>query len=229
MKEKKKVLVFAPHPDDDILGCGGSMIKHLKNGNQVFVVYITNGDAECTEYPPEKFSKIRKKETLKAALVLGIKEENLYFLDEKIWKINETRVRFKFLELVRRIRPDVCYIPHLDESHYDHKIVHKMAMDAINMAPGKWFRAYNSSVEKPFRGVSIILAYEVSTPLMNPNYFEDISPFLEKKMAALKKHKTQKVRKYEHAHRGMNAFRGAMQKKIMFSEAFQLLKIDKIF
>lgn len=230
MKEEKgralRVLVFAPHPDDDIIGCGGSMLKHLEKGNEVFVIYVTNGDAECHKFPPDEFTKIRKEETFNACRCLGLKTKNLFFLDEKPWRLKEERIRFKLLELVRQIRPDVCYIPHAIDAHLDHQIVSRAALDAINMAPGRWFRQYGSAVEKPF-SISVILAYEVWSPLIAPNYFEDITSFLGKKMEALRKHNTQAVSKYEHAYRGMNAFRGAMHEveESVFVEAFQILKI----
>jgi len=225
-----RILVIAPHPDDDLIGCGGSMAMHLEKGNEVFVIYVTNGDAECQQFPPNDFTKIRKEETLNADRCLGLKVENLFFLDEKPWRLNEEKIRFKLLELVRQIRPDVCYIPHIADSHLDHQIVSRAAWDAINMAPSRWFRQYGSTIEKSF-SISVILSYEVGSPLMAPNYFEDITPFLEKKMQALKEHKTQAVAKYEHAYRGMNAFRGAMHKgrESVFCEAFQILKILKVF
>jgi len=233
MANKSKVLrtlVVAPHPDDDIIGCGGSMARHLEQGNEVFVIYVTNGDAECQRFQPDKFTKIRKEETLSAGRCLGLKAGNLFFLDEKPWRLNEEKIRFKLLELVRQIRPDVCYIPHIADSHLDHQIVSRAALDAINMAPGRWFRRHNSIGEKPF-SASVILAYEVWSPLMIPNYFEDVTLFLKRKMQALREHKTQAVAKYEHAYRGMNAFRGAMHegRESVFSEAFQILKILKVF
>jgi LmbE family N-acetylglucosaminyl deacetylase len=206
------------------------MAMHIEKGNEVFVIYVTNGDAECQQFSPDDFTKIRKEETLSASRCLGLKPENLFFLDEKPWRLNEERMRFKFLELIRRIRPDVCYIPHPVDAHLDHQIVSRVALDAINMAPSRWFRQYGSTVEEPF-SISVILAYEVWSPLVAPNYFEDITPFLEKKMQALKEHKTQAVTKYEHAYRGMNAFRGSMREgvKISFSEAFQVMKILRVF
>lgn len=234
MKNKKsrasRILVIAPHPDDDLIGCGGSMIKHLEKGNEVFVIYITNGDAENLKFQSDKFSKIRREETISAARCLGLKVENLFFLNEKPWQLNEERMRFELLKLVRRIRPDICYIPHDNDAHVDHRIVSRAALDVINMAPGKWFRGYGGVKEEPF-SISVILAYEVWSPLMSPNYFEDITLSLENKMQALREHETQAAAKYERAYRGMGAFRGAMQegREKGVSEAFQIFKIREIF
>lgn len=231
MKEKRtlKILVVAPHPDDDLIGCGGSIAKHLKNGYEVFVAYVTYGDAECSEFKSEEFTKIRKQETLEAASVIGLEEENLFFLEEKPWRLNEERIRFKLLELIRHVQPSVCYIPHATDAHVDHRIVGQIALDAIVMAPSKWFREYRSVID-PLPN-AVVLAYEVWTPLTSPNYIEDINEFMEIKLAALKQHRTQAVDKYVSAYRGMNAFRGAMTggRKDSFAEAFQVLKIPHLF
>jgi LmbE family N-acetylglucosaminyl deacetylase len=229
-QECSRVLVVAPHPDDDLIGCGGSIAKHLKNSNQVFVVYITNGDAECPQFLPAQFTKIRKKETFNAARIIGLKKENLFFLEEKPWQLNEERVRFKLLELIRRIQPNVCYIPHTADAHVDHRIVGQATLDAIIMAPSKWFRKYRSSEEVSLSS-SLVLAYEVWTPLVFPNYIEDITEFMEIKIKALQEHKTQAIDKYVSAYQGMNAFRGAITggKKDSFAEAFQILKTSNLF
>lgn len=226
-KENLRILVFAPHPDDEIIGCGGSIAKHLDSGNEVFVIFTTNGTAECQEFSPDEFVKIRRAETLKAAQFLGLKEKNLFFLNKQPWELNEKEIRFAFLRLVRQIKPDVCYVPHIYESHIDHQIVNKTAIDAINMGPGKWFKPYGSNEESSHSAT--ILAYEVGTPLISPNYFEDITLFIEVKMNALKKHKSQNGKKYEQAHRGLNSFRGAIYGGSSHAEAFQILKILKIF
>ena len=225
-----RIAVITPHPDDDYLGSGGAMARHLKNGNEVFVVYVTTGAVECTNFPLDKFIEIRKKETLNAARVFGLKEKNLFFLNEKPWEINEASVRLKLISLIRKIKPDVCYIPHKDDAHVDHKIVSRAAFDAINMAPSPWFIAPGSE-EKPCSTISTVLAYEVWTPLIAPNYLEDITNFLELKRKALKEHKTQDPENYVKANGGLNAFRGAMceGRGVEVAEAFQILNIQNIF
>ncbi len=158
---------------------------------------------------------------------MGLKEENLFFLDNRSWEINETGIRFAMLGLIRKIKPNVCYVPHAEENHFDHKIVNRAAIDAINMGPSRWFKKYGSEEESS--GPAIILAYEVWTSLISPNYLEDVSDFIEIKMAALREHKTQDAERYENAHRGMNAFRGAMHRGVKYAEAFQVIRTHRIF
>ena len=223
----KRILIVAPHPDDDLIGCGGSIAKHIEENHEVFVVYITNGAVECQEFSLDELIPIRKKETLSAAQAIGLKEKNLFFLEEHPWKLDGERIRLSLLKLVRKIQPDFCYVPHISEAHVDHRLVGQLAIDAITMGPSKWFKGKNSQEKSSPQ--STILAYEVWTPLVEPNYFEDITLFLEKKLAAIREHKTQNFEVYERATQGMNAFRGAMQSGYDYAEAFQILRISQIF
>jgi LmbE family N-acetylglucosaminyl deacetylase len=71
-----KILVFAPHPDDDIIGCGGSMAKHISQGNRVQVVYLTSGEAGSHKYSKAELAVIREGEARQATASLGIKDVN---------------------------------------------------------------------------------------------------------------------------------------------------------
>lgn len=234
MKDKKtglKVLVFAPHPDDEVIGCGGSIIKHLQQGNEVFVVFV--GDTtgiDCNFLKPEEYSRQRKIEIKKAISLLGLKEDNIIILQEDPWHYNEERLRIEFLDIVRKTKPHVCYIPHLHDGHVDHQVVNKAALEAINMAPSPWFQKYGDKNTCPL--VQTVLGYEIWTPIESPNYFEPLGDdILEKKMTALQAYQTQEVDKYEHAYRGINAYRGAMHEGEIskYAEAFQIIKISEIF
>lgn len=66
------ILVFAPHPDDDILGCGGSIINHIKRGNAASIIYLTSGEAANPKIKPQKLLKIREGEAEKACQILGV-------------------------------------------------------------------------------------------------------------------------------------------------------------
>lgn len=223
--DTSRVLVVAPHPDDDIIGCGGSMVMHLEKDEEVSVVYVTNGDAPCPEHPTSEFTAIRQRETKAAARILGLREENLYFLNESPWGLREEAVRLELLRLVRKLEPNVCYIPHSEDAHADHQMVSRATLDAIRMAPGKWF----STEQHTCPAVGLVLAYEVWTPLQDPTYLEDITSYLEQKMTALMAHRSQNVAKYERACRGLHAYRGAMQGECEYAEAFQILVDRKIW
>lgn len=223
-----RVLVVAPHPDDDLIGCGGSITKHLKQGSEVSVVYVTNGDAENLNYSREEFTDLRRRETIEAADAIGLNPENLVFLGETVWEINQDRARRSLLRLVRELKPDVCYIPHANDAHVDHRVVHHIAKDAINMASSPWFKEYGTQEDS--WSVSTVLCYEVWTPLVEIAYTEDITDFIDKKLGALLKHESQITeRPYDEAVKGVNRYRGVMTGKGTYCEVFQLIKTVKAF
>lgn len=104
INENEKIIIFAPHPDDEILGCGGLIQKVIKKKGEVYIVYLTNGDHNQLPYriyekkiilnPSDyiKLGEIRKKESIKATKILGVSENNLIFLGYpdfgilKIWE-----------------------------------------------------------------------------------------------------------------------------------------------
>ena len=97
-----RVMVFAPHPDDDIIGCGGSLIMHKKNGAEIVVVYMTSGDkggkssksSKRAKSSSNKVARIREQEAQNACALLGITE--LIFLRERDGKLNMyTRETFR--------------------------------------------------------------------------------------------------------------------------------------
>lgn len=96
----KKILVFAPHPDDDVIGCGGSIAKHTKQGSKVTVVYMTSGDAGSLNYSKEELAQIREKEARSAAEILGV--EDLIFLRNSDGYLEYNKENLvKIIELIR--------------------------------------------------------------------------------------------------------------------------------
>jgi LmbE family N-acetylglucosaminyl deacetylase len=66
-----QALVVAPHPDDDVIGCGGSIIRHIRRGHTVTVVYMTSGEAGSLVHPKEELRLIREAEAREAASLMG--------------------------------------------------------------------------------------------------------------------------------------------------------------
>ena len=220
----KKIIVFSPHPDDDLIGCGGSIAKHIKQGNEVTTIYMTSGDAGSLEYNKEELAEIRQEESKKATEIIGLKD--LVFLknlDGYLEYNKENLIRL--INLIREIKPNVVYIPHKFDAHKDHKITHDLVIEAIGRASGPWFQECKG---KPW-SVQTILCYEVWTPLQEFSYVEDITAFVELKIKALKQHKSQiQDIKYDEAVKGLNRYRGIMTGCGNYCECFQVLKINKL-
>jgi LmbE family N-acetylglucosaminyl deacetylase len=221
----KRVLVFAAHPDDDIIGCGGSIAKHVKNGNKVSVCYMTSGSAGSLDYAKDELARIRENEAKRAAKVVG--SRNLIFLrnPDGYLRYDEGNLR-KLVELIRKIRPNIVYIHHKSDGQQDHTTTYQLVKESIRRASGPWFQECKGALWS----VETILAYEVSTPLSEFNYVEDISEFIDKKIAALRKHQSQvKDIRYDEAAEGLAKYRGAMTGKGKYCEVFQVVKVTDLF
>ena len=181
----KKILVFAPHPDDEILGCGGTIIKNIDKGNEVYICIVTKGAMPL--FPPEIVEQTRG-EARACHKAIGVKKT--YFLDFPAVMLEEEHryeVNGKVLDVVREVQPDEVYIPHYGDMQRDHQIVADAVMVAVRPK-------YEPKVCK-------VLGYEtMSETAWNapnvqnefiPNVFEDISDYLDKKIEALSYFKTQ--------------------------------------
>ena len=123
-----KVIIVAPHPDDESLGCGG-LIAHLAAQNaEVYVLFLTNGDAShpnSSKFPPDKLGKLRKSEAINACKILGVKEENLIFLNAGDGKLaekfrNDDPVINELKQLFQQKEPDTIFAPWRRDHHIDH-------------------------------------------------------------------------------------------------------------
>ena len=185
-----KVLIFAPHADDETLGMGGTISLYTEKGYEVIVAVMTgHGAKKHPLWPREYWDEIRK-EAKEAAKILNISK--LIFRDlpaaclDNIpsWEINQ-----EVNLLIQEIQPDEVYIPYSNDLHKDHNAISYAAIVAA--------RPYlNNS-----KCIRRILSYETlsetslnySNPNNNfePNVYVNISSVLNKKIEALKKYKSQ--------------------------------------
>ncbi|XFA99105.1 PIG-L deacetylase family protein [Candidatus Izemoplasma sp. B36] len=185
-KEKKRVLVFAPHADDEILGVGGTISKEIKrNSSIVYICIITSGDVSM--FPEKEIKKVRL-EAKSAHKYLGVKET--IFLDFPAVKINEVSkkdLNFKVQGVINKVKPDIVYTPHIGDIHLDHRIVTETVMVAcrpINNCSVKKIYMYETLSETGWNIPNV-------TNEFIPNVYEDISDFIDEKLYALKKYETQ--------------------------------------
>lgn len=180
-----KVLVIAPHPDDEIIGVGGTIAKRVASGDEVYVCVVTKG------FPPifsEDFIEQDRRECREADQLLGVKET--VFLDFPAVML-ETVPRYQFNgaigEVVSTVMPDEVYIPHRGDMQIDHQMVVDAAMVALRPK-------YKHIVKR-------IYAYETlsetgwnipnTTNDFIPTVYESIKGFLDKKIEAMNLFKSQ--------------------------------------
>src|SRR4051794_19754367 len=106
------VLVIAPHPDDEAIGCGGALCLHARRGDRVSVVFLTSGELGLKHLPKAKAWSIREQEARKAAKVLRV--SRLHFLRCSDWTLDqEFRKAAKLLRpILKQAQPGLIYLPH---------------------------------------------------------------------------------------------------------------------
>lgn len=121
----QRVCVFAPHPDDEILGCGGMLQQLAANGNSILLVHVTNGTQSHPDsqiYPPQTLDVIRPQESLAALNVLGVASQvTSIFLDLPDGDVFARQEQFnKKLDII--IQPeDILVAPFIHDGHPDHE------------------------------------------------------------------------------------------------------------
>ena len=109
--EGSKILVIAPHPDDDIIGCGGTIRLHRQLGHTVTILYVTDGERGIRNMNPIKTAELRRHEAGLAARHLGVDEEHLYHLHLRDGDmINQCGTNHDFRSILEKANPDVIYL-----------------------------------------------------------------------------------------------------------------------
>jgi len=220
----KRVLVFAAHPDDDVIGCGGSLAKHIAKGNAVCVCYMTSGESASVDVPKRELGRIREREARNAAQVLGFRD--LIFLRNPDGYLEYSKRNLvRLVGLIRKKRPNIVYVPHRLDNHRDHAVTFELVCESLRRAEVGLFQECSGKQWS----VDVVLAYEVWTPLPCFEYVEDVSDFVDMKFAALEKHESQlSIVQYDEASRSLARFRGAMTGKGKYCEVFNVQRMSGI-
>ena len=123
LPEKKRFMCVAPHPDDAELGMGGTLIKLKRQGHEVLICDMTNG-----EPTPNGSPEVREKEWTRAGEIMGVERVNLRLKNREVRHTVEARHRLA--AAIREFRPHVMFIPYYPDAHPDHIAVHRIAIDA---------------------------------------------------------------------------------------------------
>src|SRR5512139_3826571 len=115
------VLVLAPHPDDETLGCGGTLCLHADHGDSVTAVFLTSGELGLKHLPREKAWAVREAEARKAASILGLRET--FFLRCSDWMLgDEIQKAARLLRpILKHTEPKLIYLPHPLDGHPVHQ------------------------------------------------------------------------------------------------------------
>jgi len=221
-----KIIVISAHPDDEVLGVGGTILKHVENGDQVFWLITTN-ISERQGFLKNRLDS-RQEEIRKVEKSLGItKTFLLNYPTMELTSRSLIKMVPEISEIFTEVEPEIVYCLNRSDAHSDHRIT----FDAV-MACTKSFRY-------PF--IKRVLMYEcisetefapaLPEKIFIPNYFVDISKYLEKKLEIMRIYESELgEHPFPRSERNIEAlavFRGASV-GVEYAEAFQLIKyIDK--
>lgn len=209
----RTVLVFAPHPDDEILGCGGVIAKRKKQGFRVIVCVATSdGNSE------------REKEENESASLLGVDEVvRLGLPDMELDRIDHKKLTGMVLGVIEKYRPEEVYSPYRFDLHNDHRALAEAVLVAIRpkykFSP-KRVLSYETLSETGWN-------FQDGDNFFKPNVYEDISGEIDAKVMALEIHESQ-IMDYPSPRssegvRALSMHRG-VESETMFAEAFCLVR-----
>ena len=126
-------LVFAPHQDDETLGCGGTILKKRRAGIPVCIVYMTDGSRSTDEVPPAQLRTIRLEEAIAGARVLGVDRSELRFLDFPDCELatHEIEAVRAVRDILEVVRAHEIFIPCPNDKHVDHIATNRIVWSAL--------------------------------------------------------------------------------------------------
>lgn len=228
----KVILVIAAHPDDELLGCAGTIAKHIEEGDEVHSFIMATGASSRSNSNPNsdlegEFEKL-KNAAQSAATMLGVKSLKFFDLcDNQMDKYTLLEIIQCIESAAKEISPNIIYTHHFGDVNIDHSITNRAVYTAFRPTPG-------SSVERilVFETVSSTEWGPHGFSSFQPNWFVDISETLPLKLAALSEYNSE-MRDWPHprsleAVKYLAKWRGSTV-GVSAAEAFMLLRnVEKV-
>jgi LmbE family N-acetylglucosaminyl deacetylase len=224
----EKVLVIAAHPDDEILGCGGSIIEHIKRKDKVGIIIAAEGitSRDTIRNIKKRKNEIQKLHSVSNKVAKNLKVNFIEFLglpDNRLDSVDLLDLVKKIEKIIIKFKPKVIYTHHGGDLNIDHRLINNATITACRPYPGQ-------TVEK-------ILTFEIPSSTnwadaqkelaFTPNYYQEITKSLKNKIKLLSMYKDE-MRKWPHA-RSIKAveslayYRGATI-GVKSAEAFQVVR-----
>lgn len=181
---KQRVLAVVAHPDDEVLGCGGTLRKHADRGDEVYVCFLADGEGSRQQSSGKLEALVtgREQSARKAAEILGVSEVFSHrFPDNRMDSIDLLQIVQAVEQHVSDLRPQVVYSHHAGDVNVDHRLAHQAVVTACRPQPGNQVQALL------FFETASSTEWQTSASLMPfvPNWYVDISDTLPAKIEAL--------------------------------------------
>lgn len=204
------VLVVAAHPDDEVLGCGGTIARLAAGGASVSVFILANGLTSRADFDPVRDAAklaVHHERARSAGALLGAREVNFGgFPDQKLDTVPLLEVTQAIEREIARVQPETVFTQHGGDLNQDHVITFRASLTATRpMAGGGVKRVYSYEIPS-----STEWAFAQFEPRFSPQVFFDIAPHLETKIAAMQIYESE-ARAFPHP-RSPEALRAGAQR-----------------
>lgn len=225
MKKKNKILVVAAHPDDEVLGCGGSLILHKKNKDDIYLLFMTNGVSSRSN---KSKTQIEQRKRMAETIGKHLNVKKIFFLDfpdNELDSVSILKITKKVEEVLFKVKPKIVYTHSFSDLNIDHQKVFEATLTACRPQPNFFVKEIYS-----FEIPSSTGWHHYKIKKFNPNYYVNISKIFKEKKKLIKVY-SKEMRKAPHARsfdglRNLSRFRGN-QVGVNYAEAFEIIRLLK--
>ncbi len=215
------ILVISPHMDDEVLGMGATIAKHVHVGHEVYVCFIAH--RVYTRKYDKEINLREVQHALDAKKILGYKESEFFNLNDERLDVAIQDILNPLEKYVEKIKPEIVYSNFFGDNHQDHRAVFQAVRVAIRpsarITPKTWmlYETPSSTDQSP----------HIMESTFMPNHYVDIAEYIDKKITAYKCYETEK-RNYPHS-RSEEALKIIAQKRgveigFKYAEAFMIMR-----
>lgn len=205
------MLVLAPHPDDEVIGCGGLIALHRQEKRSVQTVVVTDGAAAGPSQGSDSYRDSREQECVSGLAIIGAEPAQFLRLPDRSLSASDQSLRDRIRSILNEVRPDLLLLPSPVEIHPDHEAIARVVCDLFQS---------DQSLQRAMP-LCRVLFYEVSQPF-RPNLLVDITAVAVEKYKAIATHESQiRLHDYERFARGLNEYRAlSLEPDVKYAEAF---------
>lgn len=206
LPDAHRILVFAPHPDDEIFGPGGTLALYAQRGTPVQVIVLTDGAVDRAGEEKIRWQKLRQAESVVAAKVLGIAPPIFWDFPDRGLGYGEALIE-RMVAAIQEQAADLVLTTALTEMHPDHRALAMAGVEAV----------------RRLDGAARLLMYEIGVAMLSPDLLVDITPVLAHKAEAMACFPSQlAIQRYDEHIKALNCFRTyTLGAEVAAAEAFR--------
>ncbi len=226
---KNKILVIAAHPDDEIIGIGGTVAKHINSGDECFAIIL--GEGMTSRYDSRKQAEDKKvqelhKDVFEASKIVGYNNTFLENLPDNRFDSVDLLDIIKIIEMyIDKIGPNIIYTHHYGDLNVDHRRTYEAVLTATRPLQNQYVKEVYC-----FETVSSTEWNFEYTTEFKPNYFVDVTQTLDTKLKAMYCYKSE-IRSFPHPRSienlELNAKKWGSVVGMKYAEAFEVVRIIK--